>query len=541
MGRFVIAALVLGSMAAGTYGQAEAQSAGSCERLAPMTLGDAKVVLAGVVAAGAFPPPAVASPWLAALPELYKSLPAFCRVQLTATPSKDSNIKIEVWLPLSEWNGKFQGQGNGGFAGEIDLRGMAVAIRQGYATAGTDTGHTGAGTDASWALGHPEKITDFGYRAIHEMTAIGKELTKSFYGNAAHWSYFASCSNGGRQALMEAQRYPEDYDGILAGAPANYWSHLLTNAVYNAQATTNSAESYIPPNKLETIAHAVNEACDAQDGVKDGVLNDPRQCHFRAAAILCKTGDAASCLTEAQVVTLTKLYEGGKDSRGKAVFPGYLPGAEDGQGGWEPWITGAAPGKSLLFAFGVGFFSNMVYAKADWDYKKGKIDELEAAADKMAKIFNATDPDLAAFRARGGKLILYHGWNDPAISALNTLDYYHSVVKAMGPTATDSFVRVFMVPGMQHCAGGPGADSFGQGGLIFAKDPQRNIRLALEKWAEGDRAPESVIATKYVSEQDASRGVKMTRPLCAYPQVAKYKGSGSVNEAENFVCVAGEE
>lgn len=279
MNRFAVAVLVMGLAAAGAYGQAETPSAGSCERLAQTKLGDAKVAAAGVVAAGAFPPPAVVSPWLAGLPELYKSLPAFCRVQVTATPSKDSDIKIEVWLPLSGWNGKFQGQGNGGFAGEIDHRGLGVAVSQGYATAGTDTGHAGAGTDASWALGHPEKMTDFGYRAIHEMTAIGKDVTKAFYGSAAHWSYFASCSNGGRQALMEAQRYSEDYDGILAGAPANYWSHLLTNAIYNAQATTNSPESYIPSSKLETIAHAVNDACDAQDGVKDGVLNDPRQCH----------------------------------------------------------------------------------------------------------------------------------------------------------------------------------------------------------------------------------------------------------------------
>jgi Tannase and feruloyl esterase len=541
MGKFAVVGLVGTLMVCTAHGQTASSGMGACEQLTKLALTGAKVTSVKTVAAGAFAAHANATPWLEGAAEFYKGLPAFCRVQVTATPSKDSDIKIEVWMPSSGWNGKFQGQGNGGFAGEIDHRSMGAAMSEGYATAGTDTGHSAAGTDARWALGHPEKVTDFGYRSIHEMTRIGKEVTKGFYGNAARKSYFASCSNGGRQGLMEAQRYPQDYDGILAGAPANYWSHLLTNALYNVQVTMKPAESYIPASKLEAIATAVNDVCDAQDGVKDGVLNDPRQCHFDPAVLLCKEGDSEKCLTAAQVTTLKKLYEGGSDSQGKRIFPGYLPGAEEGRGGWAIWITGTAPGKSLMYAFGVGFFSDMIYQKADWDYKDARIDEAEAAADQAAKTFNATDPNLAVFHERGGKLILYHGWNDAAISALNTLDYYHSVAQTMGVPVTESFVRVFMVPGMQHCSDGPGANSFGQGWASPAKDPRKNMRLALEKWVEDGAAPDTVIATKYVSDEDHSQGVKMTRPLCAYPQTAKYRGSGDTNDAANFVCVAGGE
>ena len=257
------------------------------------------------------------APWLAGDPSFYKRLPAFCRVIAEDKPTPDSDIKIEVWLPTSGWNGKFRGQGNGGFAGEIDYRTLGLAVVQGYASAATDTGHAAEGTNATWALGHPEKIIDFAYRAIHEMTVIGKATIKAFYGDAAQHSYFANCSNGGRQALMEAQRYPEDYDGILAGAPANYWTHLLSSALYDAQTTTLDPASYIPTSKIPTIAKAVNEACDAKDGVTDGVLNDPRQCHFDPAALLCKAADSDSCLTQPQVTALKKLYEGAHDSKGK--------------------------------------------------------------------------------------------------------------------------------------------------------------------------------------------------------------------------------
>ncbi len=518
------------------------QSAGnSCEGLARLALPQAKITSAQAVAAGAFSPSPTRTPAQAAGDILFKTLPAFCRISVEAAPSADSDIKIEVWLPASGWNGKFQGQGNGGFAGYIDYRLMGIAIGQGYATAGTDTGHSasGSGPDATWALGHPEKIIDFGYRAIHLMTQLAKTLVLAFYGSNPQHSYFSACSNGGRQALMEAQRFPEDYDGIIAGAPANFLTHLLTSSIWDAQATTLDPASYIPTGKLAAISRGVNDACDALDGVTDGILNDPRQCHFDPAVLLCNGADSEGCLTAAQVSALKKLYGGAHDSHAREIYPGFLPGAETGGGGWAAWITGSAPRTGLLFSFGTGFFADMVYEKADLDLLRADIDQALAAADeRMAPTLNAMNANLAAFESRGGKLILYHGWNDPAISALNTINYYNSVVGKMGQRDTDSFVRVFMVPGMQHCAAGPGPDSFGQAGSTAPMDPQHNIQLALEQWVEKWTAPSTIIATKYAIG-DPNRTVKMTRPLCAYPQAAKYNGTGDTNLAASFVCTTG--
>jgi feruloyl esterase len=533
--KFAIAALLTLS---GTF-VPSAQAAGqTCEQLAQLALPNTKVTSAQTVTAGAFAPPPSLAPWLAGDPDFYKRLPAFCRVTAEVKPNADSDIKIEVWLPSSGWNGKFRGQGNGGFAGEIDYRMLGLAVLQGYASAATDTGHAAEGTNATWALGHPEKIIDFAYRAIHEMTVVGKATTKAFYADAPQHSYFASCSNGGRQALMEAQRYPEDYDGILAGAPANYWTHLLGAALWNAQSTTLDPASYIPASKIPTIAKAVNETCDTKDGVADGVLNDPRQCHFDPAALLCKAADSDSCLTQPQVTALKKLYQGPRDAKGQQIFPGYEPGGEQGGGGWALWITGPAPGKGLLFAFGNGFFSDMVYDKPDWDYKQANLDESVAAADKkFAGVLNATETNMKPFESRGGKLIIYHGWNDSGISPLNTINYYESVESKMGKQDTDSFLRLYMVPGMQHCGGGPGPDVFGQMGFSSPNDPQHNMYLALEQWVEKGAAPSTVIATKEAASGSVG-GVKVTRPLCAYPQVAKYKGSGDTNDAANFACGA---
>jgi hypothetical protein len=541
MRKMVLGAAGAMLMAFGTHGQVAPSGTHSCEGLAQLELIGAKILSAQTVAAGAFTPPANMTPWMMGDPSFYKMLPAFCRVVVEATPSPDSSIKIEVWMPGNEqngasWNGKLQGQGNGGFAGEIGYRQLGAAVYQGYATVGTDTGHAGVGTDASWALGHPEKVTDFGYRGIHEMTRVAKEVVKAFYGKDAKHSYFAGCSNGGRQALMEAQRFPEDYDGILAGAPANFWTHLLTKALADAQATTLDPASYIPSSKLPAIASAVNAACDAQDGVADGIVNDPRKCHFDPATMLCKEGDSEKCLTAAQATALKKLYEGPNDAAGRKIFPGYLPGAEEGPGGWSTWITGSAAGKSLMFAFGGGYFSNMVYERADWNYRDANVDQaLNKADEKTAQSLNATEANLVAFKTRGGKLILYHGWNDPAISALNTVDYYNDVLNRMRGQEPEAFVRLYMVPGMQHCGGGPGPDSFGMGG--GAKDAQHNVAVALEQWVEKGIAPNVIVATKNEGG-DPSKGAKMSRPLCPYPQIAKYKGKGDTNDAGRFACVA---
>jgi feruloyl esterase len=470
----------------------------------------------------------------------YKKLPAFCRIAVDATPTSDSDIKIEVWLPSSGWNGKLQGLGNGGFAGQIDFQELGEAMSRGYAAVATDTGHAGAATDAAWAPGHPEKVIDFGHRGIHEMTRVAKAAVHAFYGKDPQHSYFAGCSDGGREALMEAQRYPEDYDGILAGAPANYWTRLLSTAVVDTQALTLDPASFIPPAKIPTISAAVLAACDELDGVRDGILNDPRQCHFDPASIQCKAGeDSDKCLTAPQAAALKKLYAGPHDAHAREVFPGFLPGAEDGQGGWGVWITGPAPLKSLIAFFGLGFFSNMVYEKSDWDYKTFTLEAgLKAAEEKTASALNATDPDLKPFKARGGKLILYHGWDDPAISALNTVNYFQSVVAKMGQERVDSFLRLYMAPGVQHCGDGPGPDSFGQVGQLGSADPQHSVYASLEQWVEKGMAPSTIIATKY-APNDPNHRVQMTRPLCAYPQAAKYKGTGDTNDASNFVCQAG--
>ncbi len=531
------ALLLSGALAIAAHAQNETQPSNDrCERLAKSEFPNASITSAKAIAAGAFvgPPQAFSGGDLSAF---YKKLPAFCRIVAKATPTADSDITVEVWMPLAGWNGKLQGLGNGGFAGLIDYFELGAGIAKGYAAVATDAGHTGSPIDAAWAIGHPEKVIDFGHRGIHEMTRVAKLAVQQFYGSGAKHSYFAGCSDGGREALMEAQRYPDDYDGILAGAPANYWTGLLSTSVVDTQALTETPASFIPQAKIPNIASAVIAACDKLDGVADGILNDPRQCHFDPASIECKAGEESDkCLTAPQVAALKEIYTGLKDAEGHLIFPGYLPGAEVGGGGWGLWITGPAPAKSLMAFFGIGYYSNMVYEKTDWSYKSFAMDGgMKAAKEKTGSALDAVDADLTPFRSRGGKLILYHGWNDPAIPAMNTVNYYGEVVVKAGHANADSFVRLYMVPGMQHCGGGPGTDSFGTSGSWPAEDPQHNIRVALETWVEKGTAPGTIIASK-MAEGNPQGNATMTRPLCAYPQAAKYKGSGDTNSADNFVC-----
>ena len=490
----------------------EAFAAGDCDSLSKLALPKTTITRAESMPAGSFTPPHGK-----AIP----NLPAFCRVAGVIKPTSDSDIQFEVWMPASGWNGKFQGVGNGGFAGAINYDQMGSAMSHGYTAASTDTGHEAGGVDARWALGHPEKIADFGYRAIHETTVDAKAIVHAFYGQAPARSYFSSCSNGGRQALMEAQRYPADYDGILAGAPANYWTHLVTNAVWDLHALA-AKDSYIPAKKLPAIQAAALAACDTADGVKDGVIEDPPLCHFDPSVLKCAGPETDACLTAPQLTALKKLYAGGRTSNGKQLFPGYSPGGEADPGGWQPWIVGTAPEQSLMFGFGTQFFKNMVFDDAAWDYHTFNIDRDTKVADqKMAHDLNATNPDLSRFKARGGKLILYHGWSDAAIAPQNTINYYESVVAKMGRDNSDEFVRLFMVPGMQHCGGGAGPSSFGD-----------NIDTALEQWVEKGVAPERIVAAKTDSKNEVLR----TRPLCAYPLIARYKGTGSTDDAANFTC-----
>jgi len=431
------AALLLTSVLAS--GQPAPSETQKCEALAKLNLPNVIITTARAEAAGQFAGPR--HPFTGAdLTPFYKTLPAFCRVVAKAHPSSDSDITIEVWMPLDNWNGKLQGLANGGFAGAINYLELGASLQHGYVATGTDTGHAGSPIDAAWALGHPEKIIDFGHRGIHEMTRVAKLVIPQFYGSAPKRSYFAGCSDGGREALMEAQRYPEDYDGILAGAPANDWIGLLSLAVVDTQALTATPASFIPPAKVANIGKAVEAACDKLDGVADGVLNDPRQCRFNPASIQCKEGqDANDCLTAAQVSALETIYAGIHDPSGRTIFPGYLPGAEQGEGGWALWITGPAPAKSLMAYFGLGYYANMVYDEKNWDYKSFTVESgMKTATRKTAEALNAINPDLSAFQRRGGKLILYHGWNDPAIPALNTVNYYQEVIAKMGRSAADS-------------------------------------------------------------------------------------------------------
>jgi hypothetical protein len=510
-------------------------SSESCARLAQLNLTNATITSATAIQRGAFSGPAAAYTGTD-MSAIYKILPPFCRVIVQAHPTADSDIGIEVWMPLTGWNGRLEGFGNGGFAGVIDYSALG-SLMQGYASAATDAGHTGSPIDATWALGHPEKIEDFGHRGIHEMTRVAKAVVEQFYGSAAKHAYFFGCSDGGREALMEAQRYPADYDGILAGAPANNWTNLLTMAVVDTQALTATPTAFIPQAKIPTIAKAVLAACDAKDGLPDGIINDPRQCHFDPATIECKgDADTNDCLTAPQVAALKAIYAGLHDAKGRSIFPGYLPGAEEGPGGWGLWITGPAPARSLMAMFGTGYYSNMVYGKG-WDYQTFTLDAgLRDARQKTAEALDAVNPDLSPFYSRGGKLILYHGWNDPAIPALSTVNYYKAVVAKAGPARADSFVRLYMVPGMQHCGGGPGATVLEH---FTAKGPDENsnVDLALENWVEKGIAPGTIIAVKTAGEHPMG-AVILSRPLCPYPQTAKYKGAGDPKSAESFTCAA---
>ena len=493
----------------------------SCEQLTKLSLPNTFIDKAETVATGVY--------------QNIRDLPPFCRVAGSIRPTPDSDIRFEAWLPVSGWNGKFQGIGNGGFAGTIGYGGLGGAVRAGYAAASTDTGHgAGKGIDASWALGHPEKIVDYGHRAIHETAVKGKAIVTAFYGSAPKRSYFSACSNGGRQALMEAQRYPEDYDGIIAGAPANNFTRLLSSMVWGMKAMLTEPGDYIPASKLKAIQTAVLASCDANDKVTDGAIEEPTSCRPNLEALRCQGAESDSCLTVAQLTALKKIYAGPTDAKGRSLYPGFSPGGEADAGGWAPWIVGKDREQSAHFGFGTQLFKNMVYSDAKWDYRGFDLErDLKAADEKMGPVLNAIDPDLRPFLKRGGKLILFHGWCDAAIPAESTIQYYRSVMKKTGAKTAHSGVRLFMAPGVQHCGGGAGANLFGQGGPTAGVDAGADMNAALERWVEQGVAPDSIAASR------RSQGkVEKTHPLCAYPAVAVWKGSGSTDDAGNFQCAA---
>jgi feruloyl esterase len=320
-----------------------------------------------------------------ALFNAFDTLQSFCRIQGVMKPSSDSHIEFEVWLPLSGWNEKYQGIGNGGFAGYIDYNNMGDAVANGYATSSTDTGHQATGTDARWALGHPEKIIDYGYRGIHETAVAAKSIIQAFYGKMPQYSYFNSCSNGGRQALMEAQRFPEDYDGIIAGAPANFLTRIGALMAWSLHATSASEDSYIAADKLPAIQDAVLATCDMLDGVKDGIIEDPTKCQFDSSKLSCAVMESDHCLTNQQLTALEKIYNGPRNEQGDPLFAGYSPGGEGEPDGWGPWITGKdSSSQSLFFAFGTQVYQNMVYGNPSWDFKTFDWDrDFKASQDKL--------------------------------------------------------------------------------------------------------------------------------------------------------------
>ncbi len=502
-----------------------------CENLVKLALPNVVIQSATPIGAGDFQPPAGPS----------AKVPAFCRIVGMVAPE----LKFELWLP-AQWNHKYIAVGNGGMAGSIVFAAMVDPLNRGYAAGSTDTGHTSSNDDGSWALGHLDRLINYAYRGIHLMAQADKAIVQAFYGAAPTHSYFNGCSFGGKQALTEAQRYPKDFDGIIAGDPANNFTrHYIGGHLWDALAM--DGDGYIPAAKVPLIGNAVNAACDALDGVKDGVLNDPRRCHFDPAVLQCKNGDAADCLTAAQVAAIRKIWSGLKDADGQQIYPGLMPGGEADPGGWVRYLSGTGPGKGRHAALTNAFFRYMVFENPDWDYHSfhyttapGFDNDMEVTEEKVGAMFNATDPDLRPFRANGGKLIQYHGWSDPDIPPTNSINYYESVVAALNSDAitdagsaggasssgtrsgglrdTRAFYRLFMVPGMQHCTGGPGTSRF-------------DALTALEQWAEQKKAPEQIPAAHLTNGK-----VDRTRPLCAYPQEAKYIGSGSTDDAANFTC-----
>jgi Tannase and feruloyl esterase len=504
----------------------------SCEALANLTLTNATITSATSVVAGSYKPPAAPGQ-----PGPTKDLPAFCRVAGIAKPSSDSEIHFEVWLPASGWNGKYEQVGNGGFAGTIPFAAMAEPLLHGYATAATDDGHVN-GPDQSWAIGHPDKITDFGYRAVHETAVQAKAILRAFYGKDAQRNYFVGCSEGGREGMTEAQRYPKDFHGIVAGAPAIHWDALQLRGAWDALALLATPASYIPRAKLPVLQNAAIAACDAIDAAKDGFIENPERCDFHPAVAQCQGDDAPNCLTEAQVQAAEKIYGPMKNSRtGAVIGPGFSPGVEAFPANWAVWITGtSAPQQGIGKLFAGFFFRDFVYENPQWDPTSLNLDKDSELADgKFGSTLNSADPNLRAFKAQGGKLIQYHGWGDAAIPPQGSVDYFESVQKTMGDTK--GFYRLFMVPTMSHCAGGPGATIFGNAGGMepLEEDADHDVVLALDQWVEKGVAPDHIIATGFV-DNNSAKGVAMTHPLCPYPQTAHYKGTGDTKDAANFVC-----
>jgi feruloyl esterase len=504
---FALAAVLALSCASTAF--AAAATSHSCEELASSRLAGGEITSAAMVAATA------------------SGTGPYCRVAFTLTPTADSSIRAELWLPAPQaWNGKFQGVGNGGLAGEIRTAALAAGLRRGYATAATDTGHDNAAGVGRFAAGHPEKIVDYGHRAIHLTAVAGQVITAAYYGRKPRHSYFVGCSQGGQQALMEAQRYPSDYDGIVAGDPDynqthhEVGAHLWVVSTLYAQPGARLGDA-----QARLVGDAVNRACDKLDGIEDGVLEDPRRCHYDPGALQCAGSDTAECLSAAQVQAVRMLWDGPDAEAGAGYYPGLERGGEAAL--WGGWIVADSPDANAHGALGLPFFRYFVYADPAWDFRSFDFRAAPPRIDALlGDALDAIDADLRPFQRRGGKLIHYHGYSDPDIPPRASIDYHDRVVALAGARgeapAVDDFYRLFMVPGMGHCGGGPGPNSF-------------DMLAALERWVERGAAPQRILATKF-QDDDPQRAVLRTRPLCPYPRAARYRGRGSSDDARSFTC-----
>jgi feruloyl esterase len=471
----------------------KAKAAADCANLANLVIENTTITSASLIPAGV-------------------RLPEYCRVQ----GHVDTEIGFEVRLPTG-WNGKFYFQGNGGFAGNIPVAGPGLV--RGYAVAATDTGHQGAlpgpAGDASWALNNPERQVNFAYRAVHVVTGAAKQIVQAFYGHLPERSYFEGCSTGGRQGLMEAQRYPTDFNGIIAGAPALDQTGAVMAENWNAQALHVAP---IPMDKVSLIASAVLEECDARDGLRDGLISDPRRCRFDPGRLQCPAADAPDCLTPEQVRAVRMIYSGPVNSEGERVYPGFPQGHEDGADGWPLWITGNGFVPPRAFSFQDQFLRFFIFDPT-FDWLTFNFDTDPARLAPTAEFLNATDPDLSVLKANGGKLIMWQGWSDPNLTPFRLVPYFLATAFGDGDDEDRArFLRLFMAPGVHHCGGGRGPNTF-------------DLLTALENWVEGGVAPDRIIAS-----HSTGGVVDRTRPLCPYPLEARYVGTGSIDDAVNFVC-----
>ncbi len=520
------------------------QTPAACERLTSVSLPNTTITLAQVVSAGAFvvpvnpaarggggssalagtigPVPAVPGRVTAntaglglgynggrGIP-LFSTLPAFCRVAATLKPSPSSGIHMELWMPIRGWNGNFRGTSPNGLGGVINYNAMAVGVTDGFAVASTDTGHQGG--DTAW-MQAPDKVTDFAGRAMHETTVAGKALATAYYGAAPKYSYMIECGGGSAAALHEVQKYPADYNGVVVGGHAAHLTRQIFGQLWPWQATHPNGVAILPATKLSVIHNAVMGKCDMLDGVKDGLLENPARCAFDPKEIECKSGDAPNCLTTAQVEAARKIYAGPTNPRtNEKIWSALYRGSELD---WSFFSEAESPIGIATSAL------RMIKGDPSWDYRKTPVDfDRDVALADRADIarVNASNPNISEYVRRGGKLILSGGWNNALVPAGAVLDYYNRVESTISSENTRRAVRLYMVPGMIECNGGPGTDTF-------------DMLSVMRRWVEGGQAPNEIIASRVEHGK-----VVRTRPLCPYPQLATYRGSGSTDDAKNFVC-----